>query len=357
MKIWEADQNAKGGLLGRPVKLVYYDDQTARRTCRASTPSCSRSTRSTLILGPYSTIMNAPLMPIAMAHNMVLVSLPRWASTRSSTIRNISRRSRPGPIPPSCSRAASSTRRAAQNPKPQTVALASSRPGILAQRLRRRARQRQDARHQDRLRQILSADHDRFLADRARDPGDQPRHPLHRVLSAGFGGHAEIHQRDRLQAQDDRRLDGGVEQPPPSRCSSARCLNGIVGYENWLPLKPLLFPGVEEHAEEVPGAGAGRRRRSAGLQHRDLGLRLSPGPCRGRRRREKPRPGQDRPVAPPQRAPYRAGQLPLRRPTASGPVRASSPCSTATSPARRSTSSATPTASRSSIRRNTRPAT
>src|SRR5665647_2563637 len=28
MKIWEDDTNAKGGLLGRPVKLVYFDDQS-----------------------------------------------------------------------------------------------------------------------------------------------------------------------------------------------------------------------------------------------------------------------------------------------------------------------------------------
>jgi len=27
-KIWEEDTNAKGGLLGRSVKLIYYDDQT-----------------------------------------------------------------------------------------------------------------------------------------------------------------------------------------------------------------------------------------------------------------------------------------------------------------------------------------
>ena len=27
-QIWEQDVNAKGGLLGRPVKLVYYDDQS-----------------------------------------------------------------------------------------------------------------------------------------------------------------------------------------------------------------------------------------------------------------------------------------------------------------------------------------
>src|SRR4030081_1634768 len=28
MQIWEEDINAKGGLLGRPVKLVFYDDQS-----------------------------------------------------------------------------------------------------------------------------------------------------------------------------------------------------------------------------------------------------------------------------------------------------------------------------------------
>src|SRR5262245_60827060 len=27
-KIWEEDTNARCGLLGRPVKLIYYDDQT-----------------------------------------------------------------------------------------------------------------------------------------------------------------------------------------------------------------------------------------------------------------------------------------------------------------------------------------
>lgn len=27
-QMWAEDQNARGGLLGRPVKLVYYDDQS-----------------------------------------------------------------------------------------------------------------------------------------------------------------------------------------------------------------------------------------------------------------------------------------------------------------------------------------
>jgi ABC-type branched-subunit amino acid transport system substrate-binding protein len=44
MKIWEEDINAAGGLLGRPVRLVYYDDQSnpatvpALFTARAQSP-------------------------------------------------------------------------------------------------------------------------------------------------------------------------------------------------------------------------------------------------------------------------------------------------------------------------------
>ena len=47
MKIWEEEINAKGGLLGRPVKLIYYDDQSNPATVPGSSPSCSTSTRST----------------------------------------------------------------------------------------------------------------------------------------------------------------------------------------------------------------------------------------------------------------------------------------------------------------------
>ena len=46
MQIWENDINARGGLLGRPVKLVYYDDQSSPAQSLASTQSCSTSTKS-----------------------------------------------------------------------------------------------------------------------------------------------------------------------------------------------------------------------------------------------------------------------------------------------------------------------
>ena len=47
LQMWVEDVNAKGGLLGRKVELIAYDDQTNPALTPASTPSCSTSTRST----------------------------------------------------------------------------------------------------------------------------------------------------------------------------------------------------------------------------------------------------------------------------------------------------------------------
>ena len=45
-QIWTEEINARGGLLGRPVKLVYYDDQTNAANVPGFTPSSSMSIRS-----------------------------------------------------------------------------------------------------------------------------------------------------------------------------------------------------------------------------------------------------------------------------------------------------------------------
>jgi len=46
MQIWAEDTNKKGGLLDRPVKLIYYDDQTNPSLVPGITQNCSTSTRS-----------------------------------------------------------------------------------------------------------------------------------------------------------------------------------------------------------------------------------------------------------------------------------------------------------------------
>jgi branched-chain amino acid transport system substrate-binding protein len=64
-KIWEEDTNAKGGLRGRPVKLIYYDDQTNPATVPGIYAKLLDVDKVDLIIGPYGTNLLAPAMPIA----------------------------------------------------------------------------------------------------------------------------------------------------------------------------------------------------------------------------------------------------------------------------------------------------
>src|SRR4051795_12275742 len=69
MKIWEEEINAKGGLLGRPVKLVYYDDQSQPSPVPAIYTKLLDVDKVDLILGPYATVPAAAAMPVAMQKN------------------------------------------------------------------------------------------------------------------------------------------------------------------------------------------------------------------------------------------------------------------------------------------------
>src|SRR5215203_2299574 len=65
MKIWEDQTNAKGGLLGRPVKLVYYDDQSNPSTVPGIYTKLLDVDKVELVVGGYATSMIAPAMPVA----------------------------------------------------------------------------------------------------------------------------------------------------------------------------------------------------------------------------------------------------------------------------------------------------
>src|SRR5262249_31794588 len=75
MKIWEEDTNAKGGLLGRPVKLVYYDDQSNPANVPGIYTKLLDVDKCELIVGGYATNMLAPAMPVVIQRNMVFIGL------------------------------------------------------------------------------------------------------------------------------------------------------------------------------------------------------------------------------------------------------------------------------------------
>ena len=75
MKIWEEETNAKGGLLGRQVKLVYYDDQTNASTVPGIYTKLIDVDKVDLVLGPYATNMAAPAMPVIMQKGKLFIIL------------------------------------------------------------------------------------------------------------------------------------------------------------------------------------------------------------------------------------------------------------------------------------------
>jgi branched-chain amino acid transport system substrate-binding protein len=75
MKIWEEEVNAKGGLLGRPVKLIYYDDQSNPSTVPGIYTKLLDVDKADLIVSPYATNMIAPAMPVVIQKGKVFLTL------------------------------------------------------------------------------------------------------------------------------------------------------------------------------------------------------------------------------------------------------------------------------------------
>src|SRR5437667_2717119 len=75
LEIWRDDVNAAGGLLGRRVELVHYDDQSNPATVPAIYTKLLTVDKVDLLLGPYATNMAAPAMPVIMQANKTTITM------------------------------------------------------------------------------------------------------------------------------------------------------------------------------------------------------------------------------------------------------------------------------------------
>jgi branched-chain amino acid transport system substrate-binding protein len=74
-RLWAEDVNAKGGLLGRKVELVNYDDQSNPGQIPALYTKLLDVDKVDLVVSSYSTALIGPAMPIIMAHGASFVTL------------------------------------------------------------------------------------------------------------------------------------------------------------------------------------------------------------------------------------------------------------------------------------------
>jgi branched-chain amino acid transport system substrate-binding protein len=123
MKIWEEEINAKGGLLGRPVKLVYYDDQSQPAPVPAIYTKLIDVDKVDLILGPYATVPSAAAMPVAIQKKKLIIILFGLGVNTEFKYDKFFAMIPSGPdTKPSFTKGFFDVA-AAQDPKPQTVAL------------------------------------------------------------------------------------------------------------------------------------------------------------------------------------------------------------------------------------------
>ena len=75
MEIWRDDVNAKGGILGRKVEFVYYDDQTSPATVPGIYTKLLDVDKVDIVVSGYGTNVIAPAMPIMMQRNLTFMTL------------------------------------------------------------------------------------------------------------------------------------------------------------------------------------------------------------------------------------------------------------------------------------------
>ncbi len=124
MQIWEEEVNAKGGLLGRPVKLVYYDDQSNPSTVPGLYTKLLDVDKVDLVVSGYATNMVAPALPVIMQHKRTFLGLLGLAANSEFNYPNyFSIGPTGGPHPKQSFSKGFFEVAMAQTPKPTTLAI------------------------------------------------------------------------------------------------------------------------------------------------------------------------------------------------------------------------------------------
>jgi branched-chain amino acid transport system substrate-binding protein len=127
MQIWEEEINAKGGLLGRPVKLIYYDDQSNPSTVPGLYTKLLDVDKVDIIASSYATNIVAPAMPIVMQREKTFFALFGLAvNSEFHYKRYFSMVPTGGPRPKESFAEGFFEVAAEQKPKPLTVAMAGA---------------------------------------------------------------------------------------------------------------------------------------------------------------------------------------------------------------------------------------
>jgi branched-chain amino acid transport system substrate-binding protein len=250
LQIWKDDVNKKGGLLGRPVELVFYDDQTNPATVPGIYSKLLDVDKVDLVTSGYGTNLIAPLMPIAMERKLMIMGIFGLANNEKYKYPNYFQISPNGPEPETSTALGFFELAARQNPKPQTVAIVGA-----------------DAEYpQNALagaRELIKKFGFKTVYDKTYPPSTTDYTPIVRAIKATnpdivFVASYPPDSVGMLRAAHEVGLQpklfgGGMVglMFTSIMTSMGPMLNGVVNYDFWAPEPTFLgFPGIKEFLKE-----------------------------------------------------------------------------------------------------------
>ena len=244
-RIWEEDTNAKGGMLGRPVKLIYYDDKSSPSEIPPIYTKLLDVDKVDLIIGAYGTALTAPAMPIIIQRKKTFIGLLALAVNSEFNYPNYFVMIPSGPDAKAAFTKGFFDAVLPQNPKPQTVAIVAA-----DQEFSRNAA--------DGARENMKQSGLKLVYDRTYPPATADFAPIVRAIAAANPDLVVIcsYPADSVgmvRAVNElgfkpKAIGGAMVglQATAIKAQLGPLLNGFINYELWLPVQKMQFPGVAD---------------------------------------------------------------------------------------------------------------
>jgi branched-chain amino acid transport system substrate-binding protein len=245
MQIWAEDVNKKGGLLGRKVELIHYDDQTKPATVPGIYTKLIDVDKVDLVVSGYGTNLIAPAMPIVMERKLAFMGLFGLAVNEKFNYPYYFGIMPAGPEPKTDWSRGFFEIAQKQNPKPRTIAIVGADAEFAQNAV---AGARENAKKYGL----------RIVYDKAYPPATADFTPIARAIQATnpdivYVGSYPPDSTGMIRAAHEvglkpKMFGGGMVglQYASLMTALGPMLNGIVNYDFWVPEPTLKFPGIEE---------------------------------------------------------------------------------------------------------------
>ena len=255
MQIWAEDINAKGGLLGRPVKLIYYDDQSNPAVVPGIYTKLLDVDKVDLAISGYATNQVVPALPVMIQHNKLFIGLFALDANGEFHYPKYFSMLVFGPEPLKTFSKGYFDLAMAQTPKPQTLAIVAADAEF--------AKKASDGAHDN-----AEAAGLKIVYDRTYPPSTVDFTPIIRAVQAANPDFVYVasyppdtvgilHTVSEIGLKTNL-LGGGMVGLPTAALKTqlGPQMNGIVNVELWEPVPTMEFPGIMDFLKKYQAKAA-----------------------------------------------------------------------------------------------------